>query len=230
MKSNAHQLIIPIVFGIVACAIYFWLSRILMLDYQTKSAIKVLMFTGLPFFSWLCLQRLSLRVALQRLLPRRDQLRRLLISFIAGVLIILVFNLLADPICRLFGISGIVEEIKARTQTTRSKIILSLFYIPLVNALVEELFFRGFCFLELAGRGNRRLAYVFSAVLFAGYHLAVFRSWFAPPLLALALAGLFICGLVLNWMVERDRHIVGAWLLHGLVNVAIISISLQFFT
>lgn len=230
MKSSVRQLITPIVFGIAACAIYFWLSRILMLDYQTKSAIKVLMFIGLPFFSWLCLQRLPLRAALLQLLPRREQLRLLLVSLIAGILIILVFNLLADPICRWFGVSGIVDEIKARTQTTRSKIILSLFYIPLVNALAEELFFRGFCFRELAAQGNRRFAYIFSAALFACYHLAVFRSWFTPLLLALALAGLFACGLFLNWMVEREDHIIGAWLLHGLVNVAIISISLQFFT
>ena len=68
MRSKFSEAAIPIVFGVAACAIFFWLSRILMLDYPSKSAIKVLMFIGLPFFSWLVLQRMPLRDAIRRLL------------------------------------------------------------------------------------------------------------------------------------------------------------------
>ncbi len=230
MKKNILPAVSLMITGICACAVYFWVARILQLDYQTKSLIKMLLFLGLPFASWIVLRNKPWREIVQWLLPRRDQYRRLARAIIAGILIIVAANLLIDPLCRIFGISGIIDEIQTRTHTTRRQLLLALLYIPLVNALAEELFFRGFCFLELADRGYRKLAFVFSAALFSFYHLSIFQNWFSPATLALALGSLFLCGLLLNRIVHRDRHIVGAWLLHGLVNIAIISISLKFFT
>lgn len=212
-----------------ACLIYFWVARILKLDYQTKSLIKLALFLGLPLFSWFAVQRKSLKDLMEHLLPGKGQYFRLLMAMAAGVLVIVLANLLIEPLCSLFGVSSIIDEIQNRTHTDRRQLLLALFYIPLINALAEELFFRNFCFLELADMGYRQAAFIFSAVLFALYHLSIFQNWFSPPVLILTLGSLFICGLFLNRIVHRDRHIVGVWMLHGLVNVAIISISLQFF-
>jgi len=112
---------------------------------------------------------------------------------------------------------------------TRERIWPTLVYIPLVNAMAEEFFFRGFAGLDLIDTGKPRLALVYQAGLFALYHLAIFQSWFSPAILALSLGGLFIGGLFLGLLVRRSHNIASAWLLHGLVNVAIISISLKFF-
>lgn len=229
MKNRQIRAIVLALAGLLACLAYFGVARILQLNYTAKSLIKLALFLGLPLLYWFAWLRLSWREVINKVVPRKDQWPRLLLALAAGTAIIVAANLLVVPLCRLFGIESVVQEIRSRTHTTRKTLMLALFYIPLVNALAEELFFRSFCFLGLADLGFRRLALLFSAVLFSLYHLSIFQNWFSPAVLLLSLGGLFICGLLLNRIVLRDRHILGVWLLHGLVNVAIIAISLPFF-
>ena len=68
-----------------------------------------------------------------------------------------------------------------------------------------------------------------SAFLFAIYHLTIFRSWFSWPVLLLTLTALLLAGLVLNYLMLKDKHIWRVWLLHAFFNSAIFSVSLQFF-
>lgn len=229
MNSRIKNTCWIILAGSGACLLYFWVARILQLNYTAKSLIKLLLFLGLPVLYWIRTGRFSRREVISLIFPRREQLPRLLGSVAVGVLAIAVANLLAVPLCRMFGIESVIGEIRTRTHTGSQQLQLALIYIPLVNALAEELFFRGFIVSELAGLGYDRLALCFPAALFALYHLAIFQNWFNPGIMALTLGGLFLCGLLLGRIVRRDRNILGVWMLHGLVNVAIISISLQFF-
>ena len=220
---------LPIAGAILACCLFYYAARILQLDYTTKAWIKMGLFLSLPLLYWLGWRRLSWRQIWRFVVPGRLPWRRLLLALAGGILAILLVNLLIDPICRLFGISAILDEIKARTHTGRQEMIKLMIYIPLVNAFGEELFFRAFCFLELRSQGLPRLAYLFSGILFSLYHLAIFRNWFSPAILFLCLAGLFAAGLLLDRLASRDQSILDAWLLHGLVNVAIVSVGLRFF-
>lgn len=219
---------LPIAGGILACGVFYYAARILQLDYTSKAWIKMGLFLGLPLLYWLGWRRLTWRQIWRFVVPGRLPWRRLLLALAGGILAILLVNLLIDPICRLFGISAILDEIKARTHTGRQEMIQLMIYIPLVNAFGEELFFRAFCFLELRSQGLPRLAYPFSGILFSLYHLAIFRNWFSPAILLLCLAGLFAAGLLLDRLASRDQSILDAWLLHGLVNVAIVSVGLRF--
>lgn len=218
-----------IVLGVLAVALYFWVARILLLPYMLKSAIKIVLFLGVPVYCRLRSGRSAGQTLRDWIVPPREQLPHLIRTAVFGILIILAANLLVEPLCRWFGIESVIGEIQARTHTTRQRLWLAMLYIPIVNALAEELFFRAFGVLELTGLGFGRLALILPATLFALYHLAIFQNWFSPAILALCLGGLFLCGLLLGLMVRRDRNVAGVWLLHGLVNVAIISISIQFF-
>lgn len=222
------RMTLPMAGAILACGVFYYAARILQLDYTTKAVIKMSLFLGLPLLYWLGWRRLSWRDIWRFVIPGRLPWRRLLLALTGGVLVILLVNLLIDPICRLFGVAAIFDEIKTRTDTGRQEMIKLIIYIPLVNAFGEELFFRGFCFLELRSQGLPRLAYLFSGILFALYHLVIFRNWFSPAILVLCLSGLFVAGLLLDRLASRDQSILEAWLLHGLVNVAIVSISLRF--
>lgn len=229
MKKPGRQAIVLSVAGILAIALYFWVARILQLEYTQKSAIKLILFFGLPLVYWLIWQKRKLSDVVKSLLPRRDQLPRLLLILAAGVVVIIAANLLIEPLCRFFGIESVIAEIKERTNTNLDKILLVSVYIPLVNALAEEFFFRGFCSLELNDLGFKRFGQIFPAVLFAVYHLAIFQNWFTFGLTLFCLAGLFLCGLLLNRIVNRDRHIMGVYLLHALLNIAILTVSYRIF-
>ncbi len=215
--------------SLAAVALYYLAAKGWCLNYNAKSTVKLVLFLGLPIIYTLAVRRSSWHELLARVLPTRRQLPRLGLTCVLGVALIVVVNLLAEPLCRLFGVASVIAEIQDRTRMTRERIWPTLVYIPLVNAMAEEFFFRGFAGLDLIDAGKPRLALVYQAGLFALYHLAIFQSWFSPAILALSLGGLFISGLFLGLLVRRSQNIASAWLLHGLVNVAIISISLKFF-
>ena len=229
MRRKTADLIWIILSSCGACLVFFWVARVIQPSYTVKAAVRLLLFLGVPLVFWTLRRRLSLGGILRHLLPRRNHLKQLGLILIAGSALILLANWLVDPLCRFFGVESIVAEISSRSQTTRERMIKAMIFIPLVNACGEELFFRFFCALELDTLGYRRLALIFPAALFSLYHLAIFRSWFGPGLLILVLGGLFLGGLILGLVVRRDRHICGVWLLHGLVNIAVLSVCLQFF-
>lgn len=102
-------------------------------------------------------------------------------------------------------------------------------YIALVNSLLEEFFFRGFAFLSLKRLTNRCFAYLFSAAAFAVYHFGMFAGdrnlliWF------LAMAGLVIAGMVLNFLNEKSGNIITSWLFHMFANLSINTIGFYVF-
>ena len=190
------------------------------------------LFIGLPLVFWLFETSLRPREYLQFLSRlfrvTRPTLRRQIWIVAGGILLIVLSNLLIEPLSRLFGIASILDEIKSRTSGRPLQIARLMLYIPVVNALGEELFFRGFCFQTLDRLGLPRLANLFSAGLFAFYHLAIFQTWFSLPLMILCLSCLFAAGLLLNNLVRRDGHLIGVWLAHALFNVATLTMLPHF--
>jgi uncharacterized protein len=226
--NKKASLAILVTGGILVNLLYFYFGRILDLNYEIKAPIRLFLFLSTPLlynFAWL---HLSWHDFLKKMTPNRSQIRRLLLTLLIGAAGIAAVNLLILPVCRFLGLMEYISRIVANTQKTSGFIKFVLFYVPLVNALGEEMFFRCGLYLEMADLGHERFATVFSAALFSLYHLSIVKSWFDPPLLAAMLSGLFIAGLFLNHIARRDRHILGVWLIHGLVNFLILSVCLQF--
>ena len=69
------------------------------------------------------------------------------------------------------------------------------------------------------------MAYGFSAVLFAAYHIAMMIGWFGFGLNALVLLGLTAGGLIFNRLNEKLGCIYGSWLTHMFANFAINTIG-----
>jgi membrane protease YdiL (CAAX protease family) len=215
--------------GTMAILIYLAVARVLMAPYALKSMAKVVLFLSIPYF---CLRfdQFDIGRKLNKLFRVKKKERLVLLQILlAGAGIIVAANLLAKPLITAFGITGIVSEIKARAHTTTRVFISALVHIPLVNALVEELFFRGFLFMHVYEQGYPRAAMLGSASLFAIYHLAMFRSWFPWPVLIMIMAALFLVGILLNYVLLKWRRIVMVWLLHGLANLAILLLAWRVF-
>ncbi|NLT12683.1 MAG: CPBP family intramembrane metalloprotease [Clostridiaceae bacterium] len=206
---------------------YVIASRIFNLSYPIKSAVKFLGFMILPLFcgkfivrdmSWLKFKvesRAARRLFGQLLIPTFS--------------ILILVGILAAPLATAFNVEGIISEIRSRTNANAYQLIVVALYIPIVNAVIEEIFFRGFILRRLKNRLSYNNASLISAVIFSLYHLVFFRNWFHPLLLALALCGLFCVGLVLNWITERCDSLLPAWTIHGLMNLSTFIVAMPFY-
>jgi uncharacterized protein len=214
--------------AILANVVYFWVARALLWSYPMKAAVRMSFFFILPLIDWLAWQRLSFADIWRKIGPRRRNLKRLAVTMLCGAAVIAAVNLAARPFSRALGLTDAFTTFMIQIGKSQGSLKIFLIYLPIVNALAEELFFRYYIFLGLWELGMTRTAMWFSAALFALYHLSIIQTWFSWPLIAAMLAGLLAAGLFLNRIARRDQHIFGVWLIHGLVNILIISLSLQY--
>jgi uncharacterized protein len=214
-------------YGILINLVYYYVAQVLLWSYPLKAIFRVVFFLGLPLFDWLVLQRLTPAELWRRLAPKRSQLRGLLLGLLAGSLAVAVIGLLGLPLLRRLGFAADFGSIVENTGKSEGSLFFFLLYLPLVNALIEEIFFRAYLYLEIARRGWEVPGTVFAALLFALYHLSVVRGWMGLPLVLLMLAGLFAAGLLLNRILRRQGHVFGVWIIHGLFNFLTILLSLQ---
>jgi membrane protease YdiL (CAAX protease family) len=101
---------------------------------------------------------------------------------------------------------------------------LALFY-SVLHSLMEEYYWRGFVFAELAGSMPVPLAVVLSSVAFTAHHVILlwlyFRStWWLIPLLALGIA---TGGALWAWLYRRTDSLLGPWLSHMIVDAALMA-------
>lgn len=83
--------------------------------------------------------------------------------------------------------------------------------------------------MTLYQKGNKKLAYIFSALLFSIYHVSIFKTWFNWIVIALALTGLFIGGIIFNAINVKAKSIVNSWIIHIFADIAIILIGIKMF-
>jgi membrane protease YdiL (CAAX protease family) len=215
--------------GIAAIFSYFVIARVLPAPYSFKSLMKVILFLGIPAIC-LHIEQVGCKRELERLFRTKKREKRILLRILlVGSAIIVAANLLAKPLIASFGIAGIMAEIKARAHTDARAFFGAMVHIPLVNALVEELFFRGFLFMHVFQQGYPRTAMLGSSILFSLYHLAMFRGWFPWPILIVILGALFLAGILLNQLLLTWQRITIGWLLHGLANLAVLLLAWRVF-
>ena len=92
--------------------------------------------------------------------------------------------------------------------------------------MLEEFFFRGFAFLTAERKTPR--VWLFSALAFALYHVAIMGSWFHPILFVLLTAALAVAGVLFNAL-DREGTLWPAWLVHMAANLAINLIGMHLF-
>ena len=183
-----------------------WVEGALRPVYPVKSGLKIAVFLGcVGLYTLLSGDRRPFRVL------RKDAAVRLAIPLALGVLVFLLGGyVLLSP---WLDLSAIPENLAAKEGITRETFPLAALYITFCNSLLEEFFFRGFAFLALYRLGYTRLAYGFSALAFALYHVSITSNWGTPGLIVLMVAGLTAAGLFFNWL-DRDGSLFPSWLVH----------------
>ena len=190
-------------------------------SYPVKTGAKWLVFGG-------CVGLYILLTGERRLLSmfRRPE-RKALFS---GVLLALAvfFGILGGYLLLRpwLDLSAVTANLGGKEGITAATFPLVALYISFGNSMLEEFFFRGFAFLSAEEKTPG--VWLFSAVAFALYHVAIMGSWFHPVLFVLLTAALAVAGLLFNYL-DRDGTLWPAWLVHMAANLAINTIGLHLF-
>lgn len=205
------------------CALMAWVESVLRPTYPVKSALKLMVFVGaVGLYVLLCRTKTPLHCFRR---PSRQAL-------VPGALLAAgVFGLILGGYALLvpwLDLSAVTGNLGAKEGITAATFPLAALYITFVNSLLEEIFFRGFAFLALRQASGPRLAWGFSALAFALYHVAIMDGWFGPVLFLLLTAALAAAGLLFNWL-DREGTLWPAWLVHMGANLAINTIGLHLF-
>lgn len=212
--------------SLIACIALYFIEQILLVDYLVKTLSKVVLFTLIPFGYIKFIKKSSLKEAINH---KKIDIKHLKMGFLFGAISFLVvlvaYYLLQDMI----DLESIANEMQNKSKITPGNFILVGLYVTFGNSFLEEFFFRGFIFLNLYKLGNKKIAYVYSSLLFGLYHMAIFKTWFNIWLIGLALLGLIIIGLIFNWLDTKSDNFINSWVVHILADSAIILIGLKMF-
>lgn len=207
----------------IFCIIMAVVDGVLMADYFAKSAIKLVLFLGFPAVYAFFDKELSIKSLFK--LKGKGLLLAVFLGVGVYAVILGGYLLLKD----VFDFGNITGALTKNIGVTGKNFIYVSIYISFVNSLLEEFFFRGFAFLTLKNVSSRKFSYIFSAGVFAIYHVAMMTGWFSLPVFIIVMAGLFVGGLIFNYLNEKSGTVYPSWLLHMCANFAINTVGFILF-
>ena len=220
MKKQRNMLIALVV---VCCVAMSVVDGIIRPGYFIKSAVKIVLFLGAPLVYSLTVQHLDVKKLFK---IKKDGLVQ------AAVLGFMVYGVIVGGYFvfkNIFDFSAITQALEKNTGVSKENFVFVSLYISFINSLLEEFFFRGFAFLTLKRFSTRRTAYMLSAGVFSLYHVAMVSGWFSPFMFLLMVAGLFVGGLIFNYLNERNDNIYTSWTVHICANFAINTVGFILF-
>ena len=210
MKKRAFGIIIAMV---LICAVMAILETVVQPGYWIKSCCKAVLFSAAV-----------LAFGCRGLFRQEGLVPGLVLGGAIFAVILLGYFLFRSFI----DLEAIADGLLGKEGIRRENFLWVALYISLCNSLLEELLFRGLGYLELRKFAPEGFAMVFSAAAFAVYHVAILDGWFSWWMYALCMAGLFVGGLIFNFL-DRRGGVLPGWLAHAGANLAINTIGLTMF-
>jgi membrane protease YdiL (CAAX protease family) len=205
--------------AILGCAAMSVVDGVIRPDYALKSVIKIFFFLAIPFIFSVINKELEFKSLFS--FKKKGFIIALCLGLAIYGIILGGYFLLRD----VFDFSSIASSLSENAGVDSSNFIFVSLYISFANSFLEEFFFRGFTFGNLKKQCPKGVAYIFSALAFALYHVAMMIGWFSLPLTALVLVGLTAGGVIFNYLSERFETIFVPWGVHMFANFAINTIG-----
>lgn len=217
---------IIIAIGIMACGVLYGVEQGFHVDYLTQSLVKIILFLAIPLlFVWTERNERSMILVRHPESSKTGWLYAILLGIFSFGAVLGAYYLLRPFI----DFQHIVADLQNRLKVSRINYLLIGAYVILFNSFIEEVFFRGFVFARLYRNGQRVRAYLLSSILFALYHVSIFKTWFTWPMMVLALTGLMVGGMIFCWLNRRTLKIHYSWIAHIFADIAIIWIGYTLF-
>lgn len=223
MKSNTKKAVLMVALIVIFCVLMAVIDGVIKADYFVKSIIKLVLFLVLPAIYSFCDKETKIK---EIFIPERKGIKLSIVLCILVYVVILGGYLLLKNV---FDFSAITGALTENIGVTGENFIFVSLYISFINSFLEEFFFRGFAFITLKRITGRKFAYLFSAAIFAVYHIAMMIGWFGTGVFVLVLAGLFAGGLIFNYLNEKSGTVYPSWLVHMFANFAINTVGFMLF-
>lgn len=209
----------------MACMLLYYIEQIMVADYIFKTIAKIIIFIMIPLIYIKLIKKTKVSKAINlRRLNIKDLKLGILLGSVSLIIVISAYFVLNSFI----DMNSIIRDLQTKNITPSNFIVIGL-YITFGNSFLEEIFFRGFIFLNLYELNLKKTAYIYSSVLFAVYHIGIFITWFNIWLILLALIGLILIGLVFNWLDTKSSNFINSWIVHILADVGVILVGLKIF-
>ncbi len=208
---------------IIGCIIMAITDLILKPQYIIKSFIKIFFFLIIPLIYFYKNKDLSLK---KILVPSK---KGFILSLALGIVVYIIIIGGYLIVRNFYDFSLIVDLLSNNVGVDKSNFIFVALYISFFNSLLEEFFFRGIAFLSIIKDVGRKKAYLFSAIMFSIYHIAIMNNWFSNVLFSLVMFGLVIGACIFNFIDEKTQNIYNSWMIHMFANFAINTIGLILF-
>lgn len=222
MNGKSIKGILAVAF--IAILIMYIVDYIINPGYIYKSTIKIMMFLILPVVYTLYDKNIKLK-HIFKIKSKRDLFYSISLGLVVYFGILAVYFLIKNFI----NLDNIIEVLDKSVKVNKNNFLWIALYISFVNSLLEEFFFRGFIFLNLKKVSNRKFAYIISAFAFSIYHVAIMANWFNPAIFLLVITGLFISGIIFNYLNEKNENIYNSWIVHMMANFSINTIGFIMF-
>lgn len=221
MKAKNYAIVSVLLSTLLMC----FVDGIISPPYLYKSIIKIILFLLIPLGYFLLYKDKAAYLKKLFVPKKKDFLLALLLGIGVFAVIMIAYFFLGDYI----DLSEIKESLTTGIGVTADNFVYVAIYISFVNSLLEEFFFRGYAFLMLKEEKGRKFAYIFSATMFALYHVGMTSGWFNILIYILSMAGLFIGGCIFNYLNEKCENIYPSWLVHMCANFGINTIGFILF-
>ncbi len=203
----------------VSLAVMTYVERYLQPGYWIKSLIKVMTLGGsVLLYSSLFRKDLPEAIHLKKKRPSKGLILFMLFAY-AGIIVSYLL------LSRFIDLGSIREQLLRKEGLSRNNFIFIFSYIILFNSFLEECFFRGFIYQAFRDEGTEKTGIVFSALVFALYHISIMDGWFHPLIMLAGIAGLFEAGVFLQLVMKKEDNLLGSWLVHAFANLAINTIA-----
>jgi membrane protease YdiL (CAAX protease family) len=218
-KPTEKKIAAAILMAVMALLVMTCVERIIRPGYWIKSLIKLFMLGGsILLYAAVYKEDLWNLICLRKKKPSGKLILFMAFSYLG---IIVLYLLLSGYI----DLSGIKESLIQKEHLSRENFLFIFSYIILINSFLEESFFRGFLYQVFQRQGKEKTGTLFSALVFALYHISIMDGWFHPAILLLGIAGLFLAGIFLQIIMKREYNLLGSWLVHAFANLAINTIA-----
>ncbi len=189
--------------------------------YPIKALCKMTLFIGIPF-TWSLRHPDWPKTDLK--LPTRPLVIKLLWLALAEIVAIVAIIGLVLPWVDTSLLEGVLRE----NFDGRPWVFLGVtVYIVIINAFLEEWYFRDFAYLRLRQCLPQNMALILSAFLFSAYHLALMAGLFPLPLYIIFVIGLAGVGAVFNVIDDRYNSLWPSFVIHASANLAMNLIAMQ---
>ncbi len=221
--TDKKRIIAIVSIVVLSCVLLAFIDGIIQPRYLLKSGVKLILFLVIPFIYSLFDKKLNLRELFK--INKRGMKTAFMLCIPVYIVILAAYLLLKD----IFDFSGVTKALTGNIGVNSDNFLAVSIYISFVNSFVEEFFFRGFAFLSLKRITKGRSASIFSSAMFAVYHIAIMTGWFSVGVFGITLSGLFLGGLIFNYLNSRSDNIYTSWFVHMFANFAINTVGFMLF-